>query len=117
MKNKHAPPFKTAQFELEFGKGICREAEIIELSIKHKFIKKSGSFYEYNGKNYHGKDALKSHLINGDGLQDLTTKLREKLLNAETETVSESQEMVGDVTEEMLSPDSTDEETAVVAEA
>ncbi|AES65456.1 putative DNA recombination and repair protein RecA [Medicago truncatula] len=117
VKNKHAPPFKTAQFELEFGKGICREAEIIELSIKHKFIKKSGSFYEYNGKNYHGKDALKSHLINGDGLQDLTTKLREKLLNAETETVSESQEMVGDVTEEMLSPDSTDEETAVVAEA
>ncbi|CAJ2638026.1 unnamed protein product [Trifolium pratense] len=114
VKNKHAPPFKTAQFELEFGKGICREAEIIELSIKHKFIKKSGSFYEYNGKNFHGKEALKNHLINSDGLQELTTKLREKLLNAESETDLEQQAIDGDITEETLSHD---EEAAIVAEA
>ncbi|XP_045787500.1 DNA repair protein recA homolog 3, mitochondrial-like isoform X1 [Trifolium pratense] len=114
VKNKHAPPFKTAQFELEFGKGICREAEIIELSIKHKFIKKSGSFYEYNCKNFHGKEALKNHLINSDGLQELTTKLREKLLNAESETVLEQQAIDGDIMEETLSHD---EEAAIVAEA
>lgn len=116
VKNKHAPPFKTAQFELEFGKGICKEAEVIELSIKHKLIKKSGSFYEYNGKNFHGKEALKNHLISSDGVQVLTTKLREKLLNADTEAVSDSEVIVGDVPEEILSSDSTDEEATVVAE-
>ncbi|XP_058758260.1 DNA repair protein recA homolog 3, mitochondrial-like isoform X1 [Vicia villosa] len=116
VKNKHAPPFKTAQFELEFGKGICKEAEVIELSIKHKLIKKSGSFYEYNGKNFHGKEALKNHLISSDGVQVLTTKLREKLLNADTEEVSDSEVIVGDVPEEILSSDSTDEEATVVAE-
>ncbi|XP_004488062.1 DNA repair protein recA homolog 3, mitochondrial-like isoform X2 [Cicer arietinum] len=120
VKNKHAPPFKTAQFELEFGKGISREAEVIELSIKHKLVKKSGSFYEYNGRNFHGKDALKNFLANSGGLQELTTKLREKLLNADiadAETVPEAQAMDGDVMEETLSPDSTDEEAVAVVEA
>ncbi|KAK7303967.1 hypothetical protein RJT34_14917 [Clitoria ternatea] len=117
VKNKHAPPFKTAQFELQFGKGICREAEIIELSIKHKLIRKSGSFYEYNGQNFHGKDALKMFLAEGDTAEELTTMLREKLLNAELEPVAEAEVMVGDVTEEMVLPESTDEEAAVAVEA
>ncbi|XP_027338700.1 DNA repair protein recA homolog 3, mitochondrial-like [Abrus precatorius] len=112
VKNKHAPPFKTVQFELLFGKGISREGEIIELSIKYKLIKKNGSFYEYNGQNFHGKDALKKFLAEGDGAQVLTTKLREKILNAEPELAPEAQLMVGDVTEETVSLDSTDEEAA-----
>ncbi|RDX81935.1 DNA repair protein recA-like 3, mitochondrial, partial [Mucuna pruriens] len=117
VKNKHAPPFKTAQFELEFGKGISKEAEIIELSIKYKIIKKNGSFYEYNGQNFHGKDALKRFLADGDGVQELATKLREKILSADPEPVPEVQEMIGDITEEMASPDSTDEEAAAAVEA
>nr|KYP62268.1 hypothetical protein KK1_016795 [Cajanus cajan] len=115
VKNKHAPPFKTAQFELEFGKGISREAEIIELSIKYKIIRKSGSFYEYNGQNFHGKDALKRFLADTDGVQELATKLREKILNADPELVPEVPVMMGDVTEEMVSLDSTDEAAAIVA--
>ncbi|KAJ1439866.1 P-loop containing nucleoside triphosphate hydrolase [Sesbania bispinosa] len=117
VKNKHAPPFKTAQFELQFGKGICREAEVIELSLKYKLIKKSGSFYEYNGRNFHGKDALKRFLAEGDSVLELTTKLREKLLNDEIEMVPEAQVMIGDVTEEMVLPDSTDEEAAAAVHA
>lgn len=90
------------------------------MSIKHKLVKKSGSFYEYNGRNFHGKDALKNFLANSGGLQELTTKLREKLLNADiadAETVPEAQAMDGDVMEETLSPDSTDEEAVAVVEA
>lgn len=110
MKNKHAPPFKTAQFEIEFGKGISREAEIIELSVKYKIIKKSGSFFEYNGRNFHGKDALKRFLAESDGVQELATMLREKILNAEPELEQEEQEMIGDVMELMEKTlDSTDE--------
>lgn len=101
VKNKVAPPFKTAQFEIEFGKGICREAEVLELSLKHKLISKSGSFYNYNGQNFHGKDAFKKFLAtNPSVLEELILKLREKLLIAD-----------GDVTE-VVSPYSTDEENA-----
>ncbi|XP_047171029.1 DNA repair protein recA homolog 3, mitochondrial-like [Vigna umbellata] len=120
VKNKHAPPFKTAQFELEFGKGISREAEVIELSIKYKLIRKSGSFYEYNGQNFHGKDALKRFLVDSDSVQELATKLREKILNTAPEVDPEEQVMIEDVMEEMVSLDSTDEtasDAAAVVEA
>ncbi|KAL2327214.1 hypothetical protein Fmac_020641 [Flemingia macrophylla] len=117
VKNKHAPPFKTAQFELEFGKGINGEAEIIELSIKYKIIRKSGSFYVYNGQNFHGKDALKRFLADTDGVQELATKLREKILNGDPELVPEVPVMIGDITEEMVLHDSTDEEAAAAVVA
>ncbi|CAJ1975796.1 unnamed protein product [Sphenostylis stenocarpa] len=120
VKNKHAPPFKTAQFELEFGKGISREAEVIELSIKYKLVKKSGSFYEYNGQNFHGKDALKRFLADSDGIQELASKLREKILNTEPELDPEEEAMIGDLMEqmeEMVSVDSTDETAVAAVEA
>ncbi|MED6185092.1 hypothetical protein PIB30_118159 [Stylosanthes scabra] len=112
VKNKLAPPFKTAQFELEFGKGICKESEIIELSLKQKLISKNGAYFGYNGQNFHGKDALKRFLAESDSVQELTAKLRKKLLKAETESVTESQVVNGDE-----SSDSTDKETAVALEA
>ncbi|KAK7291835.1 hypothetical protein RIF29_07292 [Crotalaria pallida] len=118
VKNKLAPPFKTAQFELEFGKGICREAEIIELSLKHKLMLKAGAMYYYNDQNFRGRDALKSFLAdNPSALEELEMKLREKLINAETEKVPESDVITGDVTEEVAILDSTDEEAAAVVEA
>ncbi|KAL9325876.1 hypothetical protein ACSQ67_006521 [Phaseolus vulgaris] len=108
VKNKLAPPFKTAEFELEFGKGICKETEIIDLSVQHKLILKAGAMYYYNEQNFRGKDALKSFLAeNYSALEELETKLREKVLNVETEQTQES-----DVT--IASVSSTLEETAVV---
>lgn len=120
VKNKHAPPFKTAQFELEFGKGISREAEIIELGQKHKLITKTGSFYRLNDENYHGKDAIKKYLTENPSAKDeLSLKLREKLLDysEENEKVSETEDADKDPTEVIISPDTTDEDeiAAVVA--
>ncbi|KAF7837899.1 DNA repair protein recA-like protein 3, mitochondrial-like [Senna tora] len=117
VKNKLAPPFKSAQFELEFGKGISREAEILELSLKYKFITKAGAFYHYNGQTFHGKDAIKRFLADNSGVQEeLTMKLREKLYT-ETENEPEAEATNGGVTEETVSLDSTDEDAVTAAEA
>ncbi|KAK8939096.1 hypothetical protein KSP39_PZI011247 [Platanthera zijinensis] len=79
VKNKHAPPFRSAQFELEFGKGICLASELIDHGLQHKFITRAGGFYYMNEKTYR-KDALKLYLSNDDEARDqLTTKLREVL--------------------------------------
>ncbi|XP_060960979.1 DNA repair protein recA homolog 3, mitochondrial isoform X2 [Cannabis sativa] len=119
VKNKLAPPFKNAQFELEFGKGICRASELIELGLKYKFLSKAGSHYNLNGKNFHGKDALKRFLSSDEiAAEELTMKLREKLLHAEPEketTEAESSDL-GPV-EEVVSGDSTEEEGIAAVEA
>jgi recombination protein RecA len=49
VKNKLAPPFKQAEFEILYGEGISREGELIELGVKHDFIDKSGAWYSYHG--------------------------------------------------------------------
>ncbi|XP_044471229.1 DNA repair protein recA homolog 3, mitochondrial-like isoform X1 [Mangifera indica] len=112
VKNKLAPPFKTAQFEIEFGKGISREAEIIELALKYKFITKSGSFFGLNGQSFHGKDALKRFLSENDSVrEDLVTKLKEKLQISDKEPEAEATAQV------TVTPDSTDEEAVAAVEA
>lgn len=86
VKNKHAPPFKTVQLELEFGKGLSRESELIELGCKHNFITKSGVFYHMNGQTFQGKDGIKHYLAkNRDAQEDLMTMLREKMMQNESQ--------------------------------
>ncbi|VFQ83029.1 unnamed protein product [Cuscuta campestris] len=113
VKNKLAPPFKTAEFQLEFGKGICRESELIELGLKHKFITKTGgAFYAMNDQNFRGKDAIKRFLADNAAVkEDLTAKLSEKLFHVqEKEGVSED-----DVEVDPTASDISDEEVASAA--
>ncbi|MBA0699953.1 hypothetical protein Goari_001544 [Gossypium aridum] len=118
VKNKHAPPFKTAEFELEFGKGICREGEIIDLATKHKFVTKAGSFYTFNDQKIHGKEAFKSFLVqNESAREELATKLREKLLEVENKKERQGDISDGDASEEIISSDTTDEEAVTAIEA
>ncbi|XP_052887538.1 DNA repair protein recA homolog 3, mitochondrial-like isoform X1 [Gossypium arboreum] len=85
VKNKLAPPFKNVEFELEFGKGISRERDIIDLATKHKLVTKSGAFYSFNDRKLHGKEAFRRFLAeNRSALEELVMKLREKLLDAES---------------------------------
>ncbi|XP_031107546.1 DNA repair protein recA homolog 3, mitochondrial-like isoform X1 [Ipomoea triloba] len=115
VKNKLAPPFRTAEFLLEFGKGICRISELIELGLKHKFITKTGgAFYSMNNQSFRGKDAIKTYLADNIIVrEDLQKKLREKLfVDQEKEAVD------GDgPIEEVISSDATDDEIATALEA
>lgn len=116
VKNKHAPPFKTAEFELEFGKGINRESELIDLGCKHKFITKAGSFLKMNDQNFHGRDALKRHLSENTSARDeLEKKLRDKLMHTEPHHEDESN---AGATEgaNIVSSDTNDEEAVAAAE-
>jgi recombination protein RecA len=57
VKNKVAPPFREAIFDILYGEGISREGEIVELGVVHKLVEKSGSWYAYNGEKIgQGKD-------------------------------------------------------------
>lgn len=80
-KNKVAPPFKTADFEIEFGKGISKEGEIIDFALKYGFLGKSGSWYSYDGENIaNGKENFKRYLREHNDLRDtLLANIREKL--------------------------------------
>ena len=50
VKNKCAPPFKQAELTIRFGKGICRESELVDLGTEHGILRKAGAFYSYNGE-------------------------------------------------------------------
>ncbi|WP_153110757.1 recombinase RecA [Propionivibrio limicola] len=63
VKNKVAPPFREAIFDILYGEGISREGEIIELGVAHKLVDKSGSWYAYNGEKIgQGKDNAREFL-------------------------------------------------------
>lgn len=63
VKNKVAPPFKQAEFDILYGEGISREGEIIELGVTHKIVDKAGAWYAYNGEKIgQGKDNAREYL-------------------------------------------------------
>ncbi len=63
VKNKVAPPFKQAEFDILYGEGISREGEIIELGVIHKIVEKAGAWYSYKGdKIGQGKDNSREYL-------------------------------------------------------
>jgi len=79
VKNKVAPPFKLAEFDIMYGEGISKVGEIIDLAVEAEIINKSGSWFSYDGtKLGQGRDAVKSLLKdNPDLTETLETKLKE----------------------------------------
>ncbi|MFT4718484.1 MAG: recombination protein RecA, partial [Rickettsiales bacterium] len=81
VKNKVAPPFKLAEFEIIYGEGISKVGEIIDLAVKDDIIEKSGSWYAYNGvKIGQGKENVKKYLK--DNLK-ITEEIEEKIRSKE----------------------------------
>ena len=82
VKNKVAPPFKKAEFEILYGEGISREGELIDLGVQHDLVGKAGAWYSYNGdKIGQGKDNAKNYLKENPEIADaIDNILREKLL-------------------------------------
>lgn len=85
VKNKVAPPFKRAEFDIMFGEGISRSGEIIDLGVELGIINKSGSWFSYNGtKLAQGRDAAKRVVIDNPELAD---ELEAKIMAALNENV------------------------------
>ncbi len=81
VKNKVAPPFRKAEFEITFGEGISKIGEIIDLGVEHNIIQKSGSWFSYDGSKLgQGRDAAKALLKDNPELaEEIETKVREAL--------------------------------------
>ncbi|MDE5784830.1 MAG: recombinase RecA, partial [Prevotella sp.] len=81
VKNKVAPPFRKAEFEITFGEGISKIGEIVDLGVEFDIIKKSGSWFSYEGsKLAQGRDATKQLLKDNPELcEELEAKIMEKL--------------------------------------
>ena len=75
VKNKVAPPFREAEFDIMYGEGISREGEIIDLAVKLDIIKKSGSWYSYEGNRIgQGRDKVKQYLKENPDVREQIAK-------------------------------------------
>ena len=85
VKNKMAPPFKKAEFDIVFGEGISRSGEIVDLGVEMNIIQKAGSWFSYNEtKLAQGREAVKKLLQDNEELaQEIETKIREALSNVQ----------------------------------
>ncbi len=80
VKNKVAPPFKSCDIDLIFGKGVSKEAEIIDLGVKYEIIDKSGSWFAYNGEKLgQGRENVKEYLRENPNLsEEILQKIKDK---------------------------------------
>ncbi len=90
VKNKMAPPFRQADFEILYGEGISREGEVIEMGVAHNLIEKSGAWYSYKGERIgQGKDNVRLFLKERKEMaQEIETRIREKLLDVKLPAVA-----------------------------
>ena len=79
VKNKVAPPFKEAEFDIMFGTGISSEGDLLDLAAKKDIIQKSGAWFAYNGEKIgQGRENAKQYLIdNPDFCKEIEEKVRE----------------------------------------
>jgi recombination protein RecA len=88
LKNKVAPPFKQAEFQILYNQGISLESEIIDLGVKLGFVEKAGAWYSIEGERIgQGKDNARDYLKEHQELrQSVEAKIREKLMNDGSDT-------------------------------
>ena len=81
VKNKVAPPFKTAEFDILYGEGISREGEIIDMGVDARILEKSGAWYAYNGEKIgQGKDNAREFLRENPAVAiEIENKVREAM--------------------------------------
>ena len=97
LKNKVAPPFKQAEFQILYGQGIHRAGEIIDLGVKQGIVEKSGAWYSYNGQRIgQGRRNAATFLNEEEGIrQEIETRVRAELL-PHLERTGEAQDAAGE---------------------
>jgi recombination protein RecA len=95
VKNKCAPPFREAEFEIMYGQGISREGEIIDIGSENGIIEKSGAWYSYKGERIgQGKENVRVFLKeHAEIAKDIETQIRVKLLPAKKVTEQEKEKL------------------------
>jgi recombination protein RecA len=104
VKNKVAPPFKLALFEILYGQGISREGELIDLGVTHNLIDKAGAWYSYNGDRIgQGKEKVRLYMReNPEMAKEIDQKLRDLLLVKPKPRAEEDMDMVADIDEPLM---------------
>ncbi len=90
VKNKVAPPFKQASFDILYGEGISREGELVDLGSDHSIVEKSGAWYSYQGTRIgQGKDNARQFLKDNPSIaEEIEKKLHEKLLTKNVDKIN-----------------------------
>jgi recombination protein RecA len=98
VKNKVAPPFKQAEFDILYGEGISREGEIIEIGVNMKFVEKSGAWYSYKGEKIgQGKDNAREYLKEHPEIaQEIEAKIRDAVKAGKADAVKTVMPEVGE---------------------
>lgn len=94
VKNKLAPPFKTAEFDIIYGEGISQTGCIVDLGVDCGILEKSGSWFSYNGEKVaQGREKMKDYLAaNPEIMKEIDTKIREKAFSKDVEDEGEEAE-------------------------
>ena len=81
VKNKIAPPFRVAEFDIMYNEGISQTGDVLDLAVQHGIVGKSGAWFDYNeGKIGQGREAAKVYLKeNPDILKEIDEKVRAKV--------------------------------------
>jgi recombination protein RecA len=98
VKNKVSPPFRQAEFEIIYGKGIARDSELVDMGVTHGLVEKSGSWYSYNGERIgQGKDNVRNYLIEHPEIAaEIEKALRTKLLPTQLERAATAAAAAGE---------------------
>ncbi|MCL1912953.1 MAG: recombinase RecA [Eubacteriaceae bacterium] len=101
VKNKVSPPFKSAEFDIIFGKGISREGDVLDIATKVDIIDKSGAWFSYNNANIgQGRENAKKYLAdNPDILREIEAKVKEVVIAKPTISYEESPNIFDDAEE------------------
>lgn len=118
VKNKVAPPFRRAEFDIMFGEGISKSGEIVDLGVEHGIISKSGSWFSYNGnKLAQGRDAAKRTIDDNPELaEELSAKILEAMKVADKNPRAKMAKKAIDETAEAAAPAAADAPKGAKAE-